>query len=235
MLFPRRLTCRGPATASLWSWTECPPRWISADWPPPVTVLVNSTNRGLATASYPCARMTYRTPPDRYGNAKLAVERELDITMRMQGLPYFAFRMHNVYGEWQNMRDPYRNAVAIFLNQIMRGEPITVYGDGGQTRAFTYVGDIVGTFLAAARQPHVWGQVYNVKSLTTSTVLDLAHTIRRAMGVPNHPIVHLPARDEVRIAYTDSTRARTVFGTWPETGLIDEIERPGMGTRSRAC
>ena len=60
-------------------------------------------------------------PADSYGNAKLAVERELDITMRMQGLPYFVLRMHNVYGEWQNMRDPYRNAVTIFLNQIMRG------------------------------------------------------------------------------------------------------------------
>jgi nucleoside-diphosphate-sugar epimerase len=50
-------------------------------------------------------------PADSYGNAKLAVERELAVTMQLQGLPYFALRMHNVYGERQNMSDPYRNAV----------------------------------------------------------------------------------------------------------------------------
>jgi UDP-glucose 4-epimerase len=171
-------------------------------------------------------------PADSYGNAKLATERELDITMRLQGLPYFALRMHNVYGEWQNMRDPYRNAVAIFLNQIMRGEPITVYGDGGQTRAFTYVGDIVGTFLAAAEQPQAWGQVYNIGSSTPSTVLALAHTIRNAMQVPDHPIIHLPARDEVRTAYTDSTRARTALGDWPETRLADGITRTAAWARA---
>ncbi|MEV0005601.1 NAD-dependent epimerase/dehydratase family protein [Micromonospora sp. NPDC050980] len=170
-------------------------------------------------------------PADSYGNAKLAVERELDITMRLQGLPYFAFRMHNVYGEWQNMCDPYRNAVAIFLNQIMRGEPITVYGDGGQIRAFTYVGDIVGTFLVAADQPHAWGQVYNVGSSTTATVLQLADAVRCAMGVPAHPIVHLPAREEVRTAYTECAHARKVLGPWPETNLGDGIARTAAWAR----
>jgi UDP-glucose 4-epimerase len=173
------------------------------------------------------------TPADSYGNAKLAVERELAITMRMQGLPYFAFRMHNVYGEWQNMRDPYRNAVAIFLNQILRGEPITVYGDGGQIRAFTYVGDIVGTFLAAADQPTSWGQVYNVGSSTTSTVLKLAELVRSTMDAPEHPITHLPARDEVRVAYTDSSHARSVLGPWPETTLTEGIARTAAWARDQ--
>ena len=170
-------------------------------------------------------------PVDSYGNAKLAVERELAITMRLQGLPFFAMRMHNVYGEWQNMRDPYRNAVAIFLNQILRGEPITVYGDGLQVRAFTYVGDIVGTLLAAADTPDAWGQVYNVGSATTSTILELAHTVRDAMGVPDHPIKHLPQRDEVRVAYTDSSRARQTFGSWSETSLADGVARTAAWAR----
>jgi UDP-glucose 4-epimerase len=163
------------------------------------------------------------TPADSYGNAKLAVERELEITMRMQGLPFFALRMHNVYGEWQNMRDPYRNAVAIFLNQIMRNEPISVYGDGGQVRAFTYVRDIVGTFLLAADNPEAWGRVYNVGSSTTATVLELAETVRAAMGQPDHPIKHLPTRHEVRVAYTDSSRARQFFGDWQDTKLVDGV------------
>lgn len=172
-------------------------------------------------------------PADSYGNAKLAVERELAITMRMQGLPYFALRMHNVYGEWQNMRDPYRNAVAIFLNQIMRGEPVTVYGDGQQVRAFTYVGDIVGTFLAAADRPEAWGNVLNVGSQTRYTVLALARLACHAMDVPGHPVIHLPARDEVRTAYTDSSRARALLGEWPETTLADGVARTAAWARTQ--
>ncbi|HUZ26354.1 MAG TPA: NAD-dependent epimerase/dehydratase family protein [Streptosporangiaceae bacterium] len=171
-------------------------------------------------------------PVDSYGNAKLAVERELDITMRLQGLPYFALRMHNVYGEWQNMSDPYRNAVAIFLNQVMRGEPISVYGDGGQIRAFTYVGDIVGTFLASAERRDAWGHVLNVGSSATSTVLNLAHIVRDVMGAPNHPIVHLPARHEVHRAYTDSAWARKLLGEWPETDLRAGLAKTAKWARA---
>ncbi|MDX3224516.1 NAD-dependent epimerase/dehydratase family protein [Streptomyces sp. ME19-01-6] len=162
-------------------------------------------------------------PADSYGNAKLAVERELAATMKLQGLPYFALRMHNVYGERQNMGDPYRNAVAIFLNQIMRGEPISVYGDGSQVRAFTYAPDIVGTFLAASDQPAAWGQVFNVGSSHTTTVLDMAHAVCTAMGVPDQPIMHLAARNEVHAAYTDNGLARKVLGDWTDTPLADGL------------
>ena len=172
-------------------------------------------------------------PVDSYGNSKLAVERELAITMRLQGLPYCVLRMHNVYGERQNMRDPYRNAVAIFLNQIMRDEPLTIYGDGGQVRAFTYVGDIVGAFLSAATRPEAWGHVFNVGSMSPVTVRDLAAGVCSAMGVPGHPVVHLPCRDEVRVAYTDSSRARTVLGDWPETRLTDGLARTAAWARAQ--
>jgi UDP-glucose 4-epimerase len=171
-------------------------------------------------------------PVDSYGNAKLAVERELAITMQLQGLPFFALRLHNVYGEWQNMRDPYRNAVAIFLNQVLRDEPITVYGDGQQVRAFTYVGDIVDMFRVAAERPQVWGNVLNVGASAATSVLDLAHAVRAAMGVPQHPIVHLPERHEVRQAYTDSSKARRLLGEWPETSLHDGLAGTAIWARA---
>nr|WHM28270.1 UDP-glucose 4-epimerase [Micromonospora sp.] len=164
-------------------------------------------------------------PADSYGNAKLVIERELAVTARTQGLPYTAFRMHNVYGEWQNMRDPYRNAVAIFFNQILRGEPITVYGDGGQVRAFTYVGDVVDVVCQAPDVEEAWGRNFNVGAASTNTVLELAEAVRVAAGVPEHPIVHLPARDEVRVAYTATDDARKVFGDWPDTPLADGLTR----------
>src|SRR5690348_6426085 len=81
-------------------------------------------------------------PEDSYGIAKLAVEQELKVTHEMFGLDYIVFRPHNVYGERQNIGDRYRNVVGIFMNQILRREPLTVFGDGTQVRAFTHIDDV---------------------------------------------------------------------------------------------
>ena len=81
-------------------------------------------------------------PEDSYGIAKYAVEQELRASHEFFGLDYVIFRPHNVYGELQNIGDRYRNVLGIFMNQIMRDEPLTIFGDGTQTRAFSYVGDV---------------------------------------------------------------------------------------------
>lgn len=173
----------------------------------------------------PMRESSIPVPADSYGNAKLAVERELEVTMRLQGMPFTAFRMHNVYGEWQNMQDPYRNAVAIFFNQIMRGEPISIYGAGDQVRAFTYVKDVVDVVSQAPETENAWGRAFNVGSSTTNTVLELAEAVRVSAGSPEHPIAHLPARDEVKVAYTATEQARSVFGDWVDTPLAAGLAR----------
>jgi UDP-glucose 4-epimerase len=81
-------------------------------------------------------------PEDPYGIAKLAVEFDLRAAAHKFGLPSVIFRPHNVYGEYQNLGDPYRNVIGIFMNQSMIGRPMTVFGDGEQRRAFTYIGDL---------------------------------------------------------------------------------------------
>jgi UDP-glucose 4-epimerase len=162
---------------------------------------------------------------DSYGIAKLTIERELAVAYRLQQMPYTAFRMHNIYGEWQDMRDPYRNAVAIFLNQILRGEPVTVYGSGAQIRAFTYVGDIVPVIARAAETPAAFGKSINLGTSATSSVLELARQVCAAMGVKDHPISSLPARHEVQQAFTDTTLARSLFGDWRNTPLAEGIAR----------
>ena len=80
-------------------------------------------------------------PQDPYGIAKYAVELDLHAAGRMFGLNSIIFRPHNVYGERQRLGDRYRNVIGIFMNQIMHGEPMTVFGDGTQTRGFSYIGD----------------------------------------------------------------------------------------------
>ena len=90
----------------------------------------------------PMTEETRPHPEDSYGIAKLAVEQELVACNNMFGLDYIIFRPHNVYGERQNIGDKYRNVVGIFMNQILQGKSMTVFGDGTQTRAFSYIGDV---------------------------------------------------------------------------------------------
>jgi UDP-glucose 4-epimerase len=81
-------------------------------------------------------------PEDPYGIAKYAIEMELKATKEMFGLPYIIFRPHNVYGELQSIGDKYRIVICIFMNQLMQGQKMTIFGDGLQTRAFTYISDV---------------------------------------------------------------------------------------------
>ena len=96
-------------------------------------------------------------PEDPYGVAKYAVEMDLKCAHEMFGLNSIVFRPHNVYGEYQNIGDRYRNVVGIFMNQLMQGKDLTVFGDGEQTRAFSYIDDVAPII---ARSVHVEG-AYN--------------------------------------------------------------------------
>ncbi len=92
-------------------------------------------------------------PEDPYGIAKYAVELDLHAAHEMFGLDYVIFRPHNVYGENQNIGDRYRNVIGIFMNQIMQGQPLTIFGDGEQTRAFSYIDDVAPTIANSVNVP----------------------------------------------------------------------------------
>src|SRR5690606_21361166 len=90
----------------------------------------------------PMTEDTVPIPEDPYGISKYAVELDLKTAHEMFGLNYIVFRPHNVYGEYQNIGDPYRNVIGIFMNQLMQGKSLSVFGDGKQTRAFSYIDDV---------------------------------------------------------------------------------------------
>jgi UDP-glucose 4-epimerase len=164
-------------------------------------------------------------PEDPYGIAKFAVEMDLKAAQQMFGIDHVIFRPHNVYGECQNIGDKYRNVVGIFMNQILRDEPMTIFGDGEQQRAFSYVGDVIGPLAAAPWTPGARNEVFNVGAETPYTVKELARAVATSMGVPNHPVVHLEARNEVRIAYSSHERQHAVFGETAQTDLAQGLER----------
>jgi UDP-glucose 4-epimerase len=149
-------------------------------------------------------------PEDIYGISKLAMEHSLRILAEAHGFEYVITRPHNVYGPRQNMRDPYRNVVTIFMNSLLKGEPYTIYGDGEQKRCFSYVSDVVDGLYACA-QPEVRNMTFNIgsdRSYTINQLSDLIQTVSRSSIAPNH----LPARHlDVTEAVSDHSLARKLL------------------------
>lgn len=163
-------------------------------------------------------------PEDSYGIAKLAVEQELKASHEMFGLNYAIFRPHNVYGERQNIADRYRNVVGIFMNQLLKGESMTVFGDGEQQRAFTHINDVAPVIAESVDFPEARNQVFNVGADVPFTVNRLAQVIAASLGL-EPKVQHLPPRNEVMLAFSDHSKAQRVFGNRPKTTLEDGIGR----------
>jgi UDP-glucose 4-epimerase len=159
----------------------------------------------------PMTEETPAHPEDSYGIAKLAVEQELKVCQEMFGLDYIIFRPHNVYGERQNIGDKYRNVVGIFMNQILQNKPMTIFGDGEQTRAFSYIRDLAPVMADAVDIPAATNHIFNIGADQPYTINELAIAVSRAMGVePN--LVHLPARNEVVHAYSSHEKVQRLLG-----------------------
>jgi len=150
-------------------------------------------------------------PEDPYGIAKYAVELDLKAANTMFGLNYIVFRLHNVYGERQNISDKYRNVIAIFINQLMGGAEMTIFGNGAQSRAFTHVSDIAPTVAHSVERPQAYDRVFNLGTDIPHTVLQTAHLVADAMNVPAR-IRFLEPRKEPIEAYCTHALSREVFG-----------------------
>ena len=150
-------------------------------------------------------------PEDPYGIAKYAVELDLKETHEIFGLNHVIFRPHNVYGENQNLGDRYRNVIGIFMNQIMQGQPMTIFGDGSQTRAFSFIDDVAPVIAASIGRPGAYNQVFNVGADRPYSVAELANVVAKAMGVPAQ-IKHLETRNEVVHAYSAHDKVQKHFG-----------------------
>ena len=182
------------------------------------------------------------SPEDSYGIAKYAVELDLRAAHEMFGLDYVIFRPHNVYGERQNTGDKYRNVIGIFMNQTLAREPYTIFGDGEQKRAFSYVGDIAPILADAATLEGARNEVFNVGADTVYSVNALATAVFEAMRSTDTlkqdaalqgsvDIRHLPARNEVVDAWSDHAKVQRIFGTHQETPLSEGLYRMAESVR----
>jgi UDP-glucose 4-epimerase len=169
-------------------------------------------------------------PEDPYGIAKYAVELDLENAHKMFSLDYVIFRPHNVYGEYQNIGDRYRNVVGIFMNQILQDEPMTIFGDGKQQRAFSYIGDIALTLARSPLVREARNQVFNIGADRSFSVHDLAHEVARAMEASPR-IIYLPPRQEVVMAFSDHSACHRIFGNGSQTPLEEGLQRMAAWVR----
>jgi UDP-glucose 4-epimerase len=143
-----------------------------------------------------------RKPEDPYGASKAYCETMLEIFSHNYGVDYVILRPHNVYGPRQNIADPYRNVLGIWMNRILRGKPPIIYGSGTQTRAFSYVEDVVPAIANAGLNKRACAQIINVGTDEATTINDACNLVLKTMGVKMEPL-HVPQRPgEVKDAYS---------------------------------
>jgi UDP-glucose 4-epimerase len=171
-------------------------------------------------------------PEDPYGISKYAVELDLAAAHEMFGLEYTIFRPHNVYGERQNIADRYRNVIGIFMNEVLQGKPMPVFGDGLQTRAFSHVDDVAPLIARSPLIENSRNETYNVGADTPYTILELTEEIATAFEVERQ-VLHLPPRNEVVHAFSDHSKVQQAFSPPPPIDLRTGIQRMAQWVRER--
>ena len=156
---------------------------------------------------------TVPQPEDPYGISKYSTELDIKAAHKTWGLDSVILRLHNVYGPNQNMKDIYRNAIAIFMHEVMSGDLITIFEDDTQTRQFTYITDVTPIIAKAPLIRAARNQVINVGSDKSYSINELAHYILTLMGEDKTRIKHVEARQEVQHASVkDHSKLRSLFG-----------------------
>ena len=171
-----------------------------------------------------------RLPEDVYAAMKASMEAATEHLSAVHGFDYAIFRPHNVYGERQNLADPYRNVVAIFINALLRGRAFHIYGDGEQRRAYSYIGDTNPVMVDGGLSDHSNGRIFNVGSSEDVSINQLADVVRDVFfdGGPwpaGLEPKYMPGRPlEVRNAYCAHEAAEQILGFRNTTTLREGVE-----------
>jgi UDP-glucose 4-epimerase len=209
--------------------------------PPPVVYASSAAVYGDC-AELPITEAAPKRPLSAYGADKYGCELHAVVASHVHKVPTTGLRFFNVYGPRQDPRSPYTGVISIFCERLRRGVPIEVFGDGGQTRDFIYVADVVAALRAAMARcatessapdaqahpdapPRLDAPVFNVCTGVAVNISELAHTIAALVGVPAE-IHHAPPRaGEIRHSIGAPDLARQELGLAPPAALRDGLRR----------
>lgn len=164
-------------------------------------------------------------PQSPYAISKLAAEQYCRLFTTTFGLETMALRYFNVFGPRQDPTSPYSGVISIFVDQMARGLPVTIFGSGEQTRDFVFVSDVVRANLLAAQTPEAGGQVINIGTGRPVTIHQLFAMLSRQLQYDRPPL-YQPARPgDVLHSYADAGQARTVLGWQPQVSFGEGLRR----------
>jgi len=161
-------------------------------------------------------------PIDPYGISKYACEMDIQVAGVQHGLDWCIIRPHNIYGRKQNIWDKYRNVLGIWMYQILHNQPMLIYGDGNQTRAFTCVDDNLEPLWKAATLESASKQIINLGGITPYTINEAAKTLSEISDY--HNIVHKEQRHEVKWAVPTYQKSIDILDFKDNTTLKNGLE-----------
>jgi len=161
-------------------------------------------------------------PIDPYGVAKYACEMDIKIAGEQHGLDWCIIRPHNVYGAKQNIWDKYRNVLGIWMYQHLNGKPMTVFGSGNQTRAFSYIDDSLRPLWNAAIEPRASKQIINLGGIHSVSILEANNILKNVIGCTENT-VFFEKRHEVMHAISTYQKSIDILGFKHETDLEDGL------------
>jgi UDP-glucose 4-epimerase len=164
-----------------------------------------------------------RSPIDPYGVAKSACEHDIEIANQQHGLDYCIIRPHNVYGANQNIWDKYRNVLGIWMYYHMEGQPVTIFGDGTQKRAFSYIDDSLEPLWNAAVRPEASKQIINLGGIQEYSINEAADILTEVVGGAER--VYLEKRHEVHYAIPTYDKSIELLGFQHKTDLKEGLTK----------
>jgi UDP-glucose 4-epimerase len=186
-------------------------------------LIFTSTMAVYGDQSSPFVESMQRMPIDPYGVAKASCERDIEIAGEQHGLDWCIIRPHNVYGKNQNIWDKYRNVLGIWMYNHLRGMPLTIYGDGNQTRAFSYIDDCLEPLWVAATSARASKQIINLGGTIEYSINAAADTLIDVMGGGEK--VYLEKRHEVLHAWSTWEKSVDILGYKDTTSLKEGLRQ----------
>jgi UDP-glucose 4-epimerase len=158
-------------------------------------------------------------PNDPYGIGKWASEQDVRVAGEQHGLDYVLLRPHNIFGPGQNLWDRHRNCFGIWIRAALEGKPFTIFGDGLQRRAFSYIDDILPCLWEAAFAPQASKQTINLGGSEPIEIYRAAEALAFVMGSAGAELKFEPARHEVKDAWCSTAKSRELLGYEDRTEL----------------
>lgn len=163
-----------------------------------------------------------QAPIDPYGVAKYGCEMDIQIAGEQHGLDWCIIRPHNVYGVKQNIWDKYRNVLGIWMFQHLNGEPMTIFGDGEQTRAFSFIDDSLEPLWNSAIRPEASKEIINLGGIEEISIKDAAQTLKEVIGT-TLGVIHLEPRHEVKHSIPTFQKSIDILGFEYKTSLKEGL------------